>query len=473
MKNLFLSVMLMTFAAGTTTAQEVISTVPVQAVVTTTNGTGQEVVTVVPARVDIVKTPAMCDYTPVSHWSFGIKGGANYFRVAPGSLSRRDQAHLIIGGTLEYSINPLVGIGLEYMYNPYGHTFQLNANQTGTLDGLTHDAVVYGSLNLTNLLVPKRTEFWSKLNIYGDAGVGVGFYQYKLSDANNNVIVDTRNVGDGVPETVMAKAGLNLEYNLGRTVAIGGEVQYRYYDRANLGGYNMSAGSSDALTATIGLKFKFGATGDRQHARNISMCEYYPTPAPVIVEKIVKDNTIETTNRLNALEIENDSINAQNKRLSDEMKAMSYRNSKPTVIVQNNDALSDKIQKLESDLKELSAKNRGVVNASFDNIEFELGSDKLTSNSYSTLDRIAVVLVRNPGWAKLNVAGHTDSSGSAKFNQKLSRNRANSVKNYLLDKNVPAASISVSGYGEDRPIASNLTNDGRQKNRRVEFQITK
>ena len=475
MKNLFLSVMLMTFAAGTTTAQQVISTVPVQAVVTTTNGTGQEVVTVVPARVDIVKTPTMCDYTPVSHWSFGIKGGANYFRVAPGILSRRDQVHLIAGGTLEYSINPLVGIGLEYMYNPYGHSYQLNATQTGTLDGRTHDAVVYGSVNLMNLLIPNRTDFWSQMNIYGDAGVGVGFYQYKLSDANNNVIVDSRNMGDGVPETVMAKAGLNLEYNLGRTVAIGGEVQYRYYDRANLGGYNMPTGSSDALTATIGLKFKFGATGNKQHARNISMCEYYPKPAPVIIEKIVKDNTIETTNRLNALEIENDSINAQNKRLSDEMKAMSYRNSKPatTVIVQNNDALTDKIQKLENDLKDLSAKNKGVVNASFDNIEFELGSDKLSSNSFSTLDRIAVVLVRNPGWAKLNVAGHTDSSGSAKFNQKLSRNRANSVKNYLLDKNVPAASISVSGYGEDRPIASNKTNDGRQKNRRVEFQITK
>jgi len=454
MKNLFLSVMLMTFAAGTTTAQQVVA--------------------VVPAPVDNVKTQTMCDYTPVTHWSFGIKGGANYFRVAPGSLSRFDQAHLIAGGTLEYSINPLVGIGLEYMYNPYGHSYQLNATQTGTLDGRTHDAVVYASLNLTNLLIPKRADFWSNLNIYGDAGMGVGFYQFKLSDANNTVMVDSRNMGDGVPETVMAKAGLNLEYNLGRSVAIGGEVQYRYYDRANLGGFNMSNGSSDALIATIGLKFKFGATGNKQHARNISMCEYYPTPAPVIVEKIVKDNTIETTNRLNALEIENDSIIAQNKRLSNEMKAMSYRNSKPaTVIVQNNDALTDKIQKLENDLKDLSAKNRGVVNASFDNIEFELGSDKLTSNSFSTLDRIAVVLVRNPGWAKLNVAGHTDSSGSAKFNQKLSRNRANSVKNYLLDKNVPAASISVTGYGEDKPIASNLTHDGRQKNRREEFQITK
>ena len=452
-KKLFLSLLLTTVAVGYNAAQEVVA--------------------VVPAQVSITKAPTACEFTPVSHWSFGIKGGTNYFRVAPGALTRGDEFHLIFGGNLEYSINPLVGLGVEYMYNPYGHDYQLNATQTGKLEGLTHDVLMYASINLMNLLVPNRTAFWSGMNIYGDAGVGVGFYQFKLSDASGNVIVDSRDLGDGVPETPMAKLGLNLEYNISRSIALGGEVQYRYYDRTNLGGYTISKGNSDALTATIGLKFKFGATGSKQHARNISMCEYYPKPAPVIIEKIVKDNTIETINRLNALETENDSINKRNKRLSDEMKAMSYRKPATTVIVENNGALNDKIQQLENDLKALSAKNKGIVNASFDNIEFELGSDKLTRNSFSTLDRIAEVLVRNPGWVKLNVAGHTDSSGSAKFNQILSRNRANSVKNYLLDKNVPAASISVSGYGEDRPIASNKTNDGRQKNRRVEFQITK
>jgi len=334
---------------------------------------------------------------------------------------------------------------------------------------------MYASVNLANVLIPNRTGFWSYMNIYGNAGVGVGFYQFKLSDANDNVIVDSRDAGDGVPETLVAKAGLNLEFNLSKSVAFGGEVQYRYYDRANLGGYNMSKGNSDALTATIGLRFKLGATGDKQHARNISMCEYYPKPAPVIVEKIVKDNTIETVNRLSALEAENDSINRANKKMAEDIKALSLRETKAetTVVVGNNDALNDKIQKLENDLKALSLKNKGVVNASFDNIEFELGSAQLTSNSFSTLDRIAVVLVRNPAWARLNVAGHTDSSGSRKFNQTLSRNRANSVKNYLLGKNVPSSSMSVSGFGEDRPIATNSTDSGRQKNRRVEFVITK
>ncbi|ADQ80768.1 OmpA/MotB domain protein [Paludibacter propionicigenes WB4] len=424
-KKLFLSLLLTTVAVGYSAAQDVNTTVP--------------------AQVSVVKNSTMCEFTPVSHWSFGIKGGTNYFRVAPGALTRGDQFHLILGGNLEYSINPLIGLGVEYMYNPYGHDYQLNATQTGNLEGRTHDVLMYASINLMNLLVPNRTAFWSKMNIYGDAGVGLGFYQFKLTDATGNVIVDSRDLGDGVPETPMAKLGLNLEYNISRTIALGGEVQYRYYDRTNLGGYTMSKGNSDALTATIGLKFKFGATGSKQHARNISMCEYYPQPAPVIIEKIVKDNTIETINRLNALEAKNDSLNAKIKKMNDDLDSISNsRSNEP-----------------------------GVLKSSFQNIEFEFGSDKLTTNSYATLDQIALTLKDKSAKVRLSVAGYTDYIGTEEYNQILSVKRANSVRIYLLNKGVPASSVTITGYGEKDPVANNNTDKGRQANRRVEFQISK
>ena len=92
-KKLFLGLMLSTAAFGYSVAQEVITTVPAQAVVTTTTETGQQTVAVVPASVDFIKTPTLCEFTPVSHWSFGIKGGGNYFRVAPGATSRSDEFH--------------------------------------------------------------------------------------------------------------------------------------------------------------------------------------------------------------------------------------------------------------------------------------------------------------------------------------------------------------------------------------------
>lgn len=432
MKRKLLSIMLVAAAVGSATAQEV---------TTTTTVSTQEAVTVV-SDSSILKASTACDFAPVSHWSIGLKGGGNYFRVAPGSVSRRDQFNWVGGAAIEYSINPLVGLGVEYMYNPYGHTYQLNANQIGTMEGRTHDVLMYASINLMNLLVPNRTKFWSKMNIYGDAGVGVGFYQFKLMDAANNVIVDSRDAGDGVPETVMGKLGLNLEYNISKSIALGGEVQYRYYDRTNLGGYQMSKGNSDALTATIGLRFKLGANGQKQHARNISMCEYYPKPAPVIINKIVKDNTVETMDRLKAIEAENA-------------------------------ALNNKINKLNNQVDSLSANEDEANLPTYENIEFEFGSDQLTQGSYRALDQIAATLKNDNSTVRLNIAGYTDYVGTNEFNQGLSERRANAVKRYLLSKNVPSSSVTIVGYGEKDPIAPNNTSEGRELNRRVEFQLTK
>lgn len=432
MKRKLLSIMLVAAAVGSATAQEV---------TTTTTVSTQEAVTVV-SDSSILKASTACDFAPVSHWSIGLKGGGNYFRVAPGSVSRRDQFNWVGGAAIEYSINPLVGLGVEYMYNPYGHTYQLNANQIGTMEGRTHDVLMYASINLMNLLVPNRTNFWSKMNIYGDAGVGVGFYQFKLMDAANNVIVDSRDAGDGVPETVMGKLGLNLEYNISKSIALGGEVQYRYYDRTNLGGYQMTKGNSDALTATIGLRFKLGANGQKQHARNISMCEYYPKPAPVIINKIVKDNTVETMDRLKAIEAENA-------------------------------ALNNKINKLNNQVDSLSANEDEASLPTYENIEFEFGSDQLTQGSYRALDQIAATLKNDNSTVRLNIAGYTDYVGTNEFNQGLSERRANAVKRYLLSKNVPSSSVTIVGYGEKDPIAPNNTSEGRELNRRVEFQLTK
>jgi len=431
MKNYLLTLILLIFVVGYSAAQNATTTV-----------TSQNVVVTDSSEVALLKASTACDFTPVNHWSLGIKGGTNYFRVNPVGMKRGDLFHLMLGATAEYTINPLVGLGLEYEYNPYGHSFQLNSTQTGSLEGRTHDILMYGSINLANLLLPYRTNFWSKMNIYGDAGVGVGFYQFKLTDANQNLIVDSRNLGDGVPETMMAKLGLNLEYNVTKSIALGGEVQYRYYDRANLGGYNMSKGNCEALTASVGLRFKFGATGNKQHARNISMCEYYPKPAPVIINKIVKDNTTETLDRLKALEDENAKLN-------------------------------DKINKLNEDTLNNTSDNQGDGNSSFLNIEFEFGSDKLTSDSYASLDQIASTLNNNKGTVKLSVQGYTDYIGTEEYNQKLSVRRAKAVKTYLTHKNVPSKSVIIIGYGEKNPIAPNETSEGRQKNRRVEYQLTK
>ncbi|MEI5640253.1 MULTISPECIES: OmpA family protein [unclassified Pseudoalteromonas] len=104
------------------------------------------------------------------------------------------------------------------------------------------------------------------------------------------------------------------------------------------------------------------------------------------------------------------------------------------------------------------------------NITFATEQASISPNFYSTLQGIAKVM-KQYDKTYLNIIGHTDSTGTASFNQTLSEQRAESVKRYLLSQQVLAARIYAEGMGETQPIASNGTEQGRAQNRRVEIKI--
>ncbi len=78
---------------------------------------------------------------------------------------------------------------------------------------------------------------------------------------------------------------------------------------------------------------------------------------------------------------------------------------------------------------------------------------------------------QHPEIARVEVEGHTDSTATKQHNQRLSEQRAAAVKAYLVDKGIAADRLTTRGYGEDRPVGDNGTEEGRFKNRRVEFKI--
>ncbi|HUQ01499.1 MAG TPA: OmpA family protein [Kofleriaceae bacterium] len=108
-----------------------------------------------------------------------------------------------------------------------------------------------------------------------------------------------------------------------------------------------------------------------------------------------------------------------------------------------------------------------------DKVQFELGSDKLLPVSFPLLDAVAQVMVENPQIEIIEVAGHTDASGGAARNRELSRQRAESVRQYLISKSIGKGRLQAKGYGPDKPVAGNDTPEGREANRRVEFVIVK
>ena len=105
----------------------------------------------------------------------------------------------------------------------------------------------------------------------------------------------------------------------------------------------------------------------------------------------------------------------------------------------------------------------------YDAIQFEFNSSVLRTSSYPALDKLSADL--KAGTTKrVQLDGHASAEGTDEYNMQLSKDRANSVKTYLVNSGVAASKIATKGYGESRPIASNTTEEGRSKNRRVEFR---
>ena len=104
-------------------------------------------------------------------------------------------------------------------------------------------------------------------------------------------------------------------------------------------------------------------------------------------------------------------------------------------------------------------------------VMFATGKTTIDPRSYPLLDDVASALNAHSEAKKVVIEGHTDSTGGAKVNQKLSQGRADSVKAYLVQKGVDPERLEAKGFGPARAIASNKTKDGREANRRVEFVV--
>ena len=113
---------------------------------------------------------------------------------------------------------------------------------------------------------------------------------------------------------------------------------------------------------------------------------------------------------------------------------------------------------------------RGVI-INLPDILFASGRSRLVPLAREVLSRVAGILLATPDY-RLSVEGHTDSSGGANYNQRLSERRAEAVRNYLIESGLSADLMTSLGHGEARPITQNRTPAGRRKNRRVEIVIT-
>ncbi|MBT3812922.1 MAG: OmpA family protein [Gammaproteobacteria bacterium] len=128
------------------------------------------------------------------------------------------------------------------------------------------------------------------------------------------------------------------------------------------------------------------------------------------------------------------------------------------------DTAQDKLLKLQ-----LSEAEREIILA-FGNIEFVTGKVDLVPGASMGIDLLANYMGKYPD-KKVTLEGHTDNTGTAELNKKLSQQRADFIRGVLISKGVAADRITAIGYGQSQPVASNSSASGRQKNRRIDIKF--
>jgi outer membrane protein OmpA-like peptidoglycan-associated protein len=133
-------------------------------------------------------------------------------------------------------------------------------------------------------------------------------------------------------------------------------------------------------------------------------------------------------------------------------------------------AIRERLKQQLSQVLETQETARGLI-VNISDVLFDFNKYTLKPEAREKMAKVSGILLAYPG-LKIQLEGHTDSIGSDDYNQKLSEQRADTVRQYLVDQSVPAGTVTAIGLGKANPVASNDTAAGRQKNRRVEMVVT-
>lgn len=159
-----------------------------------------------------------------------------------------------------------------------------------------------------------------------------------------------------------------------------------------------------------------------------------------------------------------------NAKFEDQKILLSNQNK---TVIRENDPPSDPEKMTDDEIMKIRSKLNSIhteeVLLISDKINFEVGSATILPDSYAELDKIVKTLEKKK--VRIRIEGHTDIQGTAAFNQTLSRQRANSIREYLIKKGIEPEQMGTAGYGSSKPVADNSTPEGRALNRRVEFIV--
>ncbi len=416
-------------------------------------------------------------------WSIGVSGGVLTPFTVFGSNRKQDftspNANLGYGGYINYQLTPAVGLRADFLGGKLSadHS-QVDASGTSPWKGYS-TKVNYALSVSTDITVGNISWHDNKSAIQPYVSTGIGTMNYTpVLTLQNGSTENFHTPGNGAISEVFVPVGVGFKFDIARGVNLdlGYQVNFVYSD--NLDGYNAGSTNDRFSYAHIGLEFALGG-------RKPQLATHNP------VSSMRQEYMMENQSTRNAVEAQLAAQKAQNDQLQQQLNAANANFAKLTMD-SDGDGVSDYFDKCPStpagtkvdgagcplpapvvqqpDTKVyVTEEDKRVVNEAVKNLEFDFGKATIREHSYESLDRLATLLMNKH--FNLKLAGYTDNVGSADYNLRLSRDRAQAIKTYLTGKGVQDAQIQAEGYGKAHPIASNKSAKGRQTNRRVEFTL--
>ena len=413
-------------------------------------------------------------------WSIGINVGV----LTPYNIiqDKRSMDFTSPNGELGYSVYikkqilPSFGIQADFLAGKLsGDHSQPNAVGYAPYNGfstkLNYAASLSGNFTLANINWRHKQGF---IQPYATLGAGLMGYKPTVTIHGGNGGSVT---ADQIKELYIP-VGAGLKFNISPSINLDLGYQINFVNSDNIDGYDHGLGNDRFSYAHIGLEFALGSRSKPQLAShnpvNSMRTEY-------ITEDAMLNNSIQ------AQQAQIDAEKAKNDKLRSDLDATNANLAKFTVD-SDGDGVPDFFDKcpntptgtkvdgsgcplpVAKDVKVyVTEADRKVVREAIKNLEFDFGKATIREHSYPSLDKVAQLLIDKN--FSLKLAGHTDNVGSDDANMRLSKDRAESIKAYLVSKGANASRIEATGYGKNQPIASNKTAKGRQMNRRVEFTL--
>ena len=416
-------------------------------------------------------------------WTLGLNIGATSNEVIIGGVNNYPGLSIGLGGLLTVRKQVAHSFGIEADFgagqvkgNNNGNSV-LGSNTPGTENFSTfyYSGAVLGVINVATVDFLRRK---NAINFYVEAGLGMEYYIPKQYDKNGNFLTYYKSASNNssASNTVVGAyvpTGVGIKWRLSDSWGFNLGYNMYFHDADQFDGDKLVGVPTHRDKSSLGyagIEYTFGPKSkpNLEWVNPVAMM-YDELNDPTLKQEVeaLKGRVSNVEKAVDDLKKDSDGDGVADQfDKCPNTPAGTVVDGSGCPLKTGTDTAT--VGKMIRDAIGSGKGNSTVVGTAYSNIQFEFDSSVLRTSSYPVLDATSADL-RSSG-KTVWVNGFASSEGTAAHNLQLSKDRANSVKTYLVNSGVDAKHIKVKGYGETKPVADNSTEDGRVLNRRVEFK---